>query len=489
MKLSAITLLFMAFLYISCGNTGNRDKTVLYYQDPLNPNVLSAEPKKNDKGEDYIPVYAEAEESHAHSTNDVWYYTCPMHPDVKAHDPGSCPICKMDLVPVQYPEVKNAAIEFYYCPMHPEVREKQPGNCPICGMVLAPKYVLDQGVYSSVQITPEQEKNIGVLLSDVSVMNLQKSVKTVGKIKYDEKKLYMISSRIDGRLDKLFVNYTGSPVSKGQPLLLIYSPPLITAQEELLQTYKEYTISKNAGEQSLASLSLSLLNSSKKKLSLLGLSAGQIDSILKSGETQVHTAIYSPVNGTVLKMNAYTGMYVKEGDIIYEIADLSTVWMEADIYEQDISDIHIGMEVSATGVAFPGKVLKGKITFIYPVLDPMTRTVKIRAEFQNTGGILKPEMYVDAVITGKNQQKALVIPATALLDTGMRQIVYVSLGNGQYEGRTVIVKPKIGDYYPVVTGLKEGEKVVTYGAYLIDSQAQLSGSASIQYSGALPHEK
>ncbi|NPV00110.1 MAG: efflux RND transporter periplasmic adaptor subunit [Brevinematales bacterium] len=489
MKTSAIALAFLAVLFISCGGNTNADKPVLYYQDPDNPNVLSDSPKKNAHGEDFIPVYADAEDKNSVSSDDVWYYTCPMHPDVRTHEPGNCPICKMELVPVQYPEVKNAAVEYYYCPMHPEVREKAPGNCPICGMVLAPKYVLDQGVYSSVQITPEQEKNIGVRLSEVSVMNLQKSVKTVGKIAFDEQKLYMISSRIDGRLDKLFVNFTGAPVSKGQPLLLIYSPPLITAQEELLQTYREYTNSQNPVEQSLSVLSLSLLNSSKKKLSLLGMSDKQIDTILKTGETQVHTAIYSPINGTVLKMNAYTGMYVKEGDIIYEIADLSSVWMEAEIYEQDISDVHIGMEVSATGIAFPEKALKGKITFISPLLDPMTRTVKIRAEFQNPGGILKPGMYVDAVITGKTQQKALVIPATALLDTGMRKIVYVSLGNGLYEGRTVIVKPKIGDYFPVVSGLKEGEKVVTYGAYLIDSQAQLSGSASIQYSGAMSHEK
>ncbi|OHD56109.1 MAG: hypothetical protein A2Y33_01535 [Spirochaetes bacterium GWF1_51_8] len=471
--LSILTIALLA----SCGA---ENKTILYYQHPHNPQLVSAEPMRDEDGHEYIPVYAK--EVSAKAAGEVWYYTCSMHPEVKRHEPGNCPICKMELVPVEYPEAQNAAIEFYFCPMHPEVRSEQPGKCPICGMDLAPKYITDKGVFSSVQITPEQEKLINVRLSEVKVMSITNIISTVGKIGYNEQKLYMISARIDGRIDKLFVNYTGAAVSKNQPLLLLYSPMLITAQEELLLAYKDFTNAQ------IGQLSQSLLETAKKKLSLLGVTASQIDGILKSGETMIHMPIYAPASGTVLKLNAVNGMYVMEGDILYEIADLSTVWMEAEIYEEFSGVVQPGMEVTAVSVAYPDQTLKGKISFVYPVLDPMTRTFKIRAEFDNKSGLLKPGMYVDASIKIKSPKKALVIPDTALLDTGMRKIVYVSLGNGKYEGREVIVMKKAGGYYPVLAGLKEGEIVVTHGAYLIDSQAQLSGSSSIQYSGSLNHE-
>lgn len=478
---------FLVLTVMSCDRKGEKGG-ILFYQDPSDPTRLSDLPLTNSLGQVYQPVYDTSSDQTAQII-EAWYFTCPMHPDVKTHTAGSCPICKMDLVPVDYPKSVEAPIDFYYCPMHPEVREEQKGLCPQCSMELAPFYTRSETAQSTVSITSQQEQNLGIQVSEVTLQSLEKNIRTVGRVSMDEKRRYLITARIDGRVDQLLVNYTGARISQGQPLLLLYSPGLVTAQQELLQAWKDYNTTRDSGQDQLLSLSGPLLDSARKKLKLLGLSDRQIQKVLDTGEYQLHTTLYSPVKGTVLKLNAVTGMYVKEGAELYEIVDLSRIWIEAEIFEQDISVVSLGMRADITVDSFPGQLFQGRVSFIYPVMNPNTRTLRIRIELDNPGEMLKPEMYVNLVLRSNQQNKALVIPDTALLDTGMRKLVYVSLGEGKYEGREVQIKPRAGEFYPVISGLQLGEKVVTYGAYLLDSQAQLSGSASIQYSGSLDHKQ
>jgi Cu(I)/Ag(I) efflux system membrane fusion protein len=481
--MTAALLILGVSLLADCGGKA-AGKKVLYYQNPMNPAIHSEKPAKDQMGMDYIPVYAEesATSQGKTSSNGVWYYTCSMHPQVKQHEPGNCPICKMELVPVLYPEKENAAVEYYECPMHPEVKADQPGKCPKCGMELAPKYRTDKEAFTSVKLTPDDEAKIHVTTSVAEYRAISRTIRTFGKIDYSERGLSTVSARVPGRIDKLFVNATGTRVKKEQPLLLLYSPELITAEQELLQAWRD--VNGTSGAATLSDLSKQLFDSARRKLLLLGLSEEQVAGVLSNNEPMVHLPVISPAEGIVTKMNVISGMYVEEGMAMYELADLSTVWLKSEVYEQDIGSVAVGQKVIVKSGSYPDRTFEGRITFIEPTLDPMTRTARVRAELDNPGELLKPEMYVNADVLLPGQGDSLVIPATAVLDTGMRKIVYIAQGGGTYVGRVVILGPRSGDWYPVVSGVNPGERVVTYGNYLIDSQSQLSGNGSIQYSGA-----
>ncbi|OHD74693.1 MAG: hypothetical protein A2355_03370 [Spirochaetes bacterium RIFOXYB1_FULL_32_8] len=217
------------------------------------------------------------------------------------------------------------------------------------------------------------------------------------------------------------------------------------------------------------------------------MSKEQINSIQKKNETDQYISVYSPINGTVTKLEINEGMYVNEGTMIYEIVNLDQVWLDAEIYEQDIAYVTENSKVEAISPAYPDTIFTGKILFITPYLEPISRTVKIKANLDNKDGLLKPGMYVSTEFKIPGKKKSLVIPVTALLDTGVRKLVYVSQGNGRYLAKSVIVSPRNGDIIPVLSGLKEGEQIVTYGVFLIDSQAELTGTGYIEYEE--PHAK
>jgi Cu(I)/Ag(I) efflux system membrane fusion protein len=374
----------------------------------------------------------------------------------------------------------------YTCPMHPSVIRDRPGACPVCGMNLVKKIVkegsasgeqagqlVEQKEMEGVTLSPTQRLLANVATEPVTRRNLSQEIYTVGKIDYDETNLAHVSARIGGRIDKLYVDFTGKEVKKGDPLLEIYSPDLVSAQQEYLLAQNAYQKLKSSSLNEPAQNSQSLLEASKEKLLLWGITEDQITELKTNKKVKTHMAIYSPASGTVIEKFVREGMYVMEGENLYDIADLKNVWMFGDIYESEISGVKIGQEVEVKTQAYPDEVFTGHISFIEPVLNPATRTAKIRADFPNPHNILKPEMYVEAKIKSGQYQNCLTIPASAVINTGHRVVAWVEKEPNVFVPRDVKLGEKLGDYYVVLDGLSEGEMVASQGGFLIDSEAQL----------------
>ncbi len=333
-----------------------------------------------------------------------------------------------------------------------------------------------QGPELAVQLSREDQQNIGVEATPLTYRTLVKRIDAVGKIDYDERKIAQVSSRIAGRLDKLYVNFTGMRVEKGQPLALIYSPDLVATQQEYLLARETYERVKGSGIKEVVESARSLEEASRTRLLLWGVTEDQIAQIQVERRNHFDVTIYSPISGTVIEKMALEGKYVTEGEALFKVADLSTVWMQADIYEFELPWVKVEQAVEITAPSYPGKTFKGTVSFIDPMLNPQTRTVKVRVEIPNSEATLKPQMFVTAKLQASLGERTLVVPKSAVLDTGLRQIVYLDSGGGLYQGREVTLGPQADGYYPVIKGLTEGDRVVTAGNFLIDSQAQLGGA-------------
>ena len=389
-------------------------------------------------------------------------------------------------------------ILYWTCGMHPSVRSDKPGKCPICSMDLIPVYKEEkiggeEEAVTTLKLTPQAERLAGVKTERVEFRHLMKEISTVGKIDYDERKLAYVTSRISGRIDKLFVDFTGAKVKKRDPLVLIYSPNLVSTQKEYILALESLDKAKEGQSTEATENAKTLVDSTRERLLLWGIPEEEIKEVEVLRELRTHMTIYSPISGTVIEKSVLEGNYVRTGDSLYTVADLSRVWMKADIYEYEMSFVHTGQNVEIVSPAYPGGKFYGEVTFIDPVLNSKTRSVKIRAELPNTQGKLLPEMFVDVTIIA-HLGNVLSIPRDALLDTGRRKIVYVKKDGGQYAGKEVEVGPEAIVYtenggkervLPVLKGLRQGEYVVTKANFLIDSQSQLSGSAAAAYGGAL----
>ncbi|MGD9487776.1 MAG: efflux RND transporter periplasmic adaptor subunit [Calditrichaceae bacterium] len=375
------------------------------------------------------------------------------------------------------------------CSMHPQVQQPNPGQCPICGMDLIPvsnDSGGDEG-YREIRLSEKAIKLAEIQLARVERQTVRANIRLTGKIGYDETRLGYITSRIPGRIDRLYADYTGTTVRKGEKLADIYSPELLSTQQELIQSLKVYDQSQN-GSQAISKTALQTLNAVRERLRLWGFTNEHISAIEKSGTPAEHLPIYSPLTGTVIHKNAVEGIYVNTGSPIYTIADLSQVWVLLDAYESDLSWLAVGNDAEFTAEAWPGETFKGKISFIDPVLNDKSRTIKIRVQAKNSNGRLKPDMFVHAVIKSKPVMAAsafpvspLIIPASAPLITGKRAVVYVANPDkdGMYEGREIVLGPRTGDYYIVKEGLDEGEMVVVNGAFKIDSAIQIVAKPSM----------
>jgi len=434
-------------------------------------------------------------------------------------------------------EAESAQV--WTCSMHPQIRLPEPGQCPICGMDLIPVSTedgSDSGMGMRTFTTSEAAKILmKVKTSPVERRFVTAEIRMVGKIDYDETKLGYITAWVPGRLDRLYVDYTGVSVSKGDHLVYLYSPEILTAQEELRRAAVATANMRQDAPDVLKQTAKTTLEAARSKLRRWGLTDEQIAEAEKKGTVSDHITIYAPMGGTVIERMGQEGMYVETGTKIYTIADLNEVWVKLDAYESDLPWVHYGQTVEFTTDAFPGETFTGIVAFIDPILNEMTRTVKVRVNVPNRDGRLKPEMFVRAVVRaqiatggrvmdpglagkwispmhpeivkdgpgtcdicgmalvpaeklGYVPAKAgpddmpLVIPASAALLTGKRAVVYVEVPNTEkptYEGREVMLGARAGDYYIVRAGLAEGELVVTNGNFKIDSALQIHAKPSM----------
>jgi Cu(I)/Ag(I) efflux system membrane fusion protein len=372
-------------------------------------------------------------------------------------------------------EQAEAAVKFWTCAMHPQIQQPGPGQCPLCGMDLIPVTDSRQGGgESSIELSPSAVKLAGIMTAPVERRFESVEVRLDGKVDYDETRVSKIAAWVPGRIERLFVAFTGETVSKGDPLVNLYSPELVAAQQELLIGLKMFK-STPSGEKNLAA--------TREKLRLWGLTGRQIARLERSGTVTEKTTIYSPLHGIVIEKNGFEGMYVKTGSPIYTIADLSQVWISLNAYESDLSLILNGQEVSFKTRAWPGEVFTGTIAFIDPMLNTATRSAAVRVNVSNPEGKLKPGMFVSARVHSSIEadEVPLVIPATAPLITGRRAVVYVAdpQEEGLFAGREIVLGQRRGDYYVVKEGLQEGELVVTNGNFKIDSAVQIMAKPSM----------
>ncbi|MEN3038167.1 MAG: efflux RND transporter periplasmic adaptor subunit [Candidatus Kryptonium sp.] len=361
---------------------------------------------------------------------------------------------------------------YYRCGMHPWVISDKPGKCHICGMDLTAVYEGEESEGDIVKIDPTIVQNIGVKVEPVRRMNLKKSIKTVGVVDYDETKIAVITTKVSGWIEKLYVDYTGKFVRKGEPLFEIYSPDLVTAQEEYLQAinYKQ-TVSQSK-DQNIIEGANQLVESAKKRLLYWDITEEQIKEIERKQVRKTLT-IYSPVDGVVIEKNIFLGIKVSQGMNLMKIVDLSTVWVYADIYEYELPWVRVGEEAEVEIPYLPGKILRGKISYIYPFLQTETRTVKMRLEFENLGYFIKPDMYVNVIIRSNVAINALAVPEQSVIRTGKRDIVVLSLGEGKFKSVEVKLGVLADGYYQVLEGLYEGQNIVTSSHFLIDSESNL----------------
>ncbi len=324
----------------------------------------------------------------------------------------------------------------------------------------------------TVQISPERQQLIGVKFGNVEMKPLEKVIRTVGRVDYDEKRIATVSPKIGGWIEDLFVDFTGRYVMKGEPLLTIYSPELVSTQEEYLIALRAKKDLIKSPFPEVADSGNSLAESAKRRLKLWDISDDQIRILEETGQAKKTLTLYSPFSGFVLEKVAYKGMSVMPGMALFKLADLSNVWLYADIYEYELPFIRLGQQASIQLSYIPEESFTGRAVYIYPSLNQETRTAKVRFEFPNPHGKLKPEMYANVEIKVHLGQK-LVVPDGAIIDTGLRQMAIIDKGSGYFEPREVKVGVKVDNYYEVIKGLKAGEKVVTSANFLIDSESKL----------------
>jgi Cu(I)/Ag(I) efflux system membrane fusion protein len=313
-----------------------------------------------------------------------------------------------------------------------------------------------------------------VATTEAKTMPLNKEINAVGIVQYDQARQAKVTAWVAGRIDKLHVNSVGSYVSKGRPVAEIYSPDLVSAQQEYLLALKSREQFKNSPIQAIAQGGEGLVASARQRLKLMGVRDEQVAGLEKAGQPNIRLSIYTPLSGVVIEKVVQEGQYVNVGDTLFNIADLSRVWVEVEVYENEFPNIKMGQTVDLVSQSYPGTTFRGRVAFIYPFLDPKTRTVKARVELPNPGLKLKPDMFVNASIKVP-LGSSMVVPASAVMDTGQRQVVWVEMKPGMFEPRDVKVGSRVGDNIQILSGLKAGEKVASSGGYLIDSEAQLKG--------------
>lgn len=373
----------------------------------------------------------------------------------------------------QHDHVPGAESQVWTCSMHPQIRQSEPGQCPICGMDLIPLESETSDVDPlELRMSPTAMQLANVQTTVVGAGQATREVRMNGKVQADERLIFSQVTHLQGRVEQLAINYTGEPVRKGQQLAMIYSPELVTAQEELFSAQK------------IRDLQPALFTAAKEKLKNWKLSDAQIEAILAAGKPQERFPILADVSGIVLEKRVNLGDYLMRGMPLYDIVDLSQVWVLFDIYESDMPWVKVGSEVTFSIQSLPGEEFTRRITFIDPVINPLTRVATARVEMSNPGGQLKPEMFAGGLVKTRLSAKkeSLMVPKTAVMWTGKRSVVYVKRQHEQGVGflmQEVELGPLVGDDYVINAGLDPGTEVVTNGAFSIDAAAQLAGKPSM----------
>lgn len=352
----------------------------------------------------------------------------------------------------------------YTCGMHPQVIQDHPGNCPICGMKLTP--ILSSATSQAISIDPATIQNMGIRTAIVTRGPLRQAIRTVGVIDYNETTLGDVSTKFKGWIEKLDVNATGQLVMRGDPLFEIYSPDLYSAQVEFLLATSSATNATPGVDE--------IKTSARTKLKFYDISDEQVAELEKSRQPQKTLRILAPQDGFVVEKNVVEGQMVDAGMKIFRLADLGLVWVQADIYEQDLAYLKLGQEATMTLSFLPDREFRGRVTYIYPNVDEKTRTARVRMEFHNPGYFLKPGMFATVKVVSELEPSTLLIPDMAILRSGEKTTVFVALDGGKFDPRTVALGPQAeNDQYQVLSGLSEGERIVTSGQFMLDSESQL----------------
>ncbi|WP_306591549.1 efflux RND transporter periplasmic adaptor subunit [Geothrix sp. 21YS21S-4] len=367
--------------------------------------------------------------------------------------------------------------QMFHCPMHPQIIQDHPGTCPLCGMDLVPiegNGEAGPGLegHAAVTIDAERQQLIGLRTETAAEGQVGGELKTLGRVAVDETRVRKVTVKVEGFVEKLFVDFVGKPVAKGQPLFSFYSPEFVSAQREYLLALKTQkalsggTLQQSGGD---------LLESARRRLLLWDVPQEALDRLERTGEIQRALTLRSPISGVVTAKNVVEGARLTPADVPFEITDLSRVWVLADIYEAELGRVKAGLPAELSLPAAAGKALQGRIAFLDPVMDPKTRTAKARLEFANPGGILKPEMFGDVTIKGQ-ARKGLLVPLDAVLDAGATKVVFVALGGGKFAPREVTTGTTTGEKVEIRSGLAAGDQVVVRANFLVDSESRLKAA-------------
>jgi RND family efflux transporter MFP subunit len=426
-------------------------------------------------------------EDHTHSHDHKSGYHCPMHPGYKSEGPGKCGICGMELVPDSAPaaDVPKGKILYYRDPEDPNYRSEQPGLNPETGNDLEPVY--DEPGPGHVAISTEKQQWIGVRTQVVERMTVSDSLRVPGRVAVDETRLTRVTSRTMGWIDKVHADFTGRLVKQGEPLLTLYSPELTASQQEFLLARKARATLRESSVAAVRAANESMVEAARERLRHhWGLDEAALRRLEESGEVQRTSTLYAPSTGFIVARNAFPGARVTPETELYSLADLSRVWVIADVFETDAGRIRLGQSARVEPAYAPGRSLMARVSYIFPRVDPQSRTMPVRLELDNPNFTLKPDQFMNVEFAFASAPR-LVVPEESVLDGGLTQTVYVDRGEGIFEPRRVDTGERFDGRVEIVSGLKEGERVVVSGVFLLDSESKLKNPSAAP-GGAHQHD-
>lgn len=413
----------------------------------------------------------------------ILYYVDAMHPWYKSDKPGIAPDCGMKLEPVYADGGIPAAVQperkivHYRDPQNPQYTSDKPGINPETGNDLEPVYAEDATTIpaGALQVTPERQQLIGVRFGQVSFESPAQEFRSVGRVAVDETRTTRVHARVEGWIERVHADFVGELIKQDQPLLTLYSPELLATQQELLLALQARTIMSKSSMHEARGNSDALVEAARRRLELWNFNRNQIETVEKTGKPIPSVTIFAPSGGFITARNAFPGQKIAPDTELYAIADLSKVWVMADVFESDAPSVRIGLPATITSSNDPAVRLQARVSYIQPQVDPATRTLKVRLELNNPAYRLKPDMFVDVGfrVGGSNM---LVVPSEAVLDTGTTQTVFVDRGNGLLEPRKVEAGRRFGDQVEILRGLSQGERIVVSGTFLLNSESQLKSA-------------